>query len=57
MGGIIIIFATVRAVEITYTARADAVLLALWGVLEASVCQSAQITALSSDANLVYVQR
>ncbi|KAG0645363.1 hypothetical protein D0Z07_9041, partial [Hyphodiscus hymeniophilus] len=36
---IIIIFAIIRAVQITFTARNDAVLLALWGILESSICR------------------
>jgi hypothetical protein len=39
IGVIIILFAIIRAVEITYTARTDAVLLVLLGVLKSSVCK------------------
>jgi hypothetical protein len=37
VGFIIVIFAIIRAVQVTATARTDTILLAFWGILESTV--------------------
>lgn len=39
IGVLIIAFAIARAVQIAFTSTSDSVLLALWGVIESTVCK------------------
>jgi hypothetical protein len=40
IGFLIIIFAITRAIQVAFTSTSDPVLLALWGVIESTVCMS-----------------
>jgi hypothetical protein len=39
IGVLIIVFAIARAVQIAFTTTSDSVLLALWGIIESTVCK------------------